>query len=378
MIIGIDAHSLEGKRTGVGRVLINLLKQWNSFNNDLRFILYFKKEIPELNLSNKFEKKLLNPPALLCKALRAGSNSNALFMHYYLPKEAKKDKINILFCPSYVSPLFYKGKTALILHDIIYQVHPEMYNWPSFLDRILLKEFSKISAKKAEIIITPSEFSKKEVIKHYGVDSKKVINIPWGVDNDFRKINNQKELDKIKEKYKIKDKFIFYIGSIFNRRHLSEVIKAFKNVSNKLSNYQFLIVGENFANISKQEFNHKKIIYKEYLSGRDLVKLYNAADLTIYLSDYEGFGLPPLESIACGTPVITSRKTSIPEVVGEAGIYIKNNSDINEISEAIYKGLTDKKLRQELISKGLEQASKFSWQKSAKEVLDVLIKDKQA
>ena len=363
MIIGIDAHSLEGRRTGVGRVLINLLKQWNNFDlsNDIRFILYFKKEIPELNLSNRFEKKLIN------------SNSNALFIHYYLPSVAKKDKIDILFCPSYISPIFYKGKTALILHDIIYQAHPKMYNWPSFWDRILLKKFSKRSAKKAEIIITPSEFSKKEVIKHYKVDPNKVFNVAWGIDDDFKIIEDNEELTKIKEKYKIKDKFIFYIGSIFNRRHLLEVIKAFKRITDKLPNYQFLIVGINYANISKQELDHKKIIYQEYLSGKDLVKLYNAADLTIYLSDYEGFGLPPLESITCGTPVITSRRTSIPEVVGEAGIYIEDNSDINEISEAIYNGLTNNNLRQELINKGLKRVNKFSWQKGAKKILDYLL-----
>jgi len=359
MIIGIDAHSLEGKRTGVGRVLINLLNQWNEFNLsvNIKFILYFKKEIPELNLSDKFEKKLIN------------SNSNALFMHYCLPKKAKKDKVDILFCPSYTSPIFYKGKTALILHDIIYQAHPEMYNWPSFWDKILLKEFSKISAKKADIIFTPSEFSKKEVIKHYQVNPDKVFNIAWGVDSDFRVIENNQELIKIKEKYKIKDKFIFYLGSIFNRRHLPETIKAFEKISNKLPNYQFLIVGTNYTN---QKLFGKSILRYDYLKGKDLVSLYNAADLTIYLSDYEGFGLPPLESIACGTPVIISNKTSLPEVIGDAGIYIKDNSDINEISEAIYMGLTDENLRKDLISKGLEQANKFSWKRSAREILDLL------
>ena len=364
MIIGIDAHSLEVKRTGVGRVLINLIKQWDNFDNNLKFILYFKKEVPELNLSDKFEKKLLKAPI--------GIQSNALFMHYLLPREAKKDKVDILFCPSYISPIFYKGKTALILHDIIYQAHPEMYNWPSFWDKILLKKFSKISAKKAKIIFTPSEFSKQEVIKHYQVNSDKVFNISWGIDNDFKKIEDNKELIEIKEKYKIKDKFILYIGSIFNRRHLPEIIEAFKKISNKLNNYQFLIVGTNYTN---QKLFGKSILRHDYLKGQDLIALYNAADLTIYLSDYEGFGLPPLESIACGTPVITSNKASIPEVIGQAGIYIKDNTDINEISEAIYKGLTDYNLRQDLIEKGKEQIKKFSWQKSAKEILDVLLKN---
>jgi len=360
MRIGIDAHSLEGKRTGVGRVLINLLEQWNNFSNDTEFILYFKEKIPELNLSDKFEKKLLN------------SKSNALFMHFSLPRVAKKDKVDILFCPEYISPIFYKGKTVLVLHDIIYQAHPEMYNWPSIWDRILLKTFSKISAKKADLIIVPSEFTKNEVIRHYKVNEDKVFKIFLDVDSNFKKIENEEEIIKIKGKYKIKDKFIFYIGSIFKRRHLPETIEAFEKISDKLANYQFLIVGGNYTNIPENKLNQKNIIYQEYLSEEDLVVLYNAADLTIYLSDYEGFGLPPLESIACGTPVVISKKASLPEVIGEAGIYVKNNSDINEISEAIYKGLTDSDLRNNLIKKGSEQIKKFSWEKSAKQILDIL------
>lgn len=362
MKIGIDAHSLEGEKTGVGRVLDNILKEWNKLSNNFEFILYFKKEIPELNLSEKFEKKLFN------------SKSNALFMHFYLTKAAKKDKIDILFCPSYVSPVFYKGKTALILHDIIYQAHPEMYNWPSIWDKILLKQFSKISAKKAEIIFVPSKFTKKEVIKHYQVDKNKVFKTMWGIDNDFKKIDNEEELIKVKDKYKIKDKFIFYIGSIFKRRHLFEAIKAFNKMSKRLKNYQFLIVGGNYTNISEKELNQENIVYHEYLSGKDLVNLYNAADLTVYLSDYEGFGLPPLESIACGTPVVVSNKASIPEVIGKAGIYVENNNDVNEITKAIYKGLTDQGLRNKLMEEGLKQINKFSWKKSSEEIFDILSK----
>jgi len=365
MIIGIEAFSLEGQRTGVGRVLINILQQWNNFDlpESLKFILYFKQEIPDdLGLKKpNFEFKLLN------------TKSNALFRHYSLCKEATKDKLNILFCPDYVAPILYRGKIALILHDIIYETHPELYNWPSFWDKILLKKLSKISAQRAEIIFTPSEFSREEVIKHYKINPDKVLTTLLAADDDFKPINDQEKLDKIKKKYQIKDKFILHIGSIFNRRHLLEVIRAFKKVSQKLPNYQFLIIGVNYADISKQELNQEKILHYDYLSGRDLAVLYNAADLLVYLSDYEGFGLPVLESIACGTPVVTSNKASIPEVAGDSAIYIQDNSDINEISNGIYKGLIDKELRDDLIKEGLEQAKKFSWEKCAKQMLDALI-----
>ena len=374
MKIGINAHNLEGKRTGVGRYLVNLLDNWNQLDipANLEFILYFKSEIPkDIDLSNKFQKKLLS------------ISSNALFMHYGLPKAAKKDEVDWLFCPGYIAPIFYQGKIALALHDIIYQAHPELYNWPSIWDKILLKKFSKISAKKAKIIFTPSEFSRQEVIKHYQTDPAKVFTTLLATDDDFKLINNQGELDKIKGKYKVKNKFILYIGSIFNRRHLPETIKAFEKIAKELTNYQFLIVGANhtspFIDINglikqvNQKLNREAVLHQDYLSGKDLVLLYNAADSLIWLSDYEGFGLPVLEAMACGTPVITSPIASIPEVAGDSAIYIQDNSNINEISEGIYRGLTDKNLRQNLINKGFVQSQKFSWKECAQQTLDALL-----
>jgi len=364
MKIGIEANSLEGGRTGVGRVLINILRQWDSFDlpENLELILYFKNQIPDdLKLTKpNFKYKLLN------------TKSNALFRHWSVCWQATKDKLDILFCPDYVSPIFYFKKTALILHDISYEARPEIYNWPSIWDKILLKKFSKISAKRAKYIFVVSEFTKKEVVKYYKVKEDKVFVTLNAVNDKFKIIKDQDKIQEIKNKYSIKDKFILYLGSIFNRRHLKEVVKAFEEIRNKLPNYQFLIIGRNYTN---QKFNQPGILRQDYLEGKDLVTLYKAADLFIYLSDYEGFGLPVLESMACGTPVVTSNKTSIPEVAGQAVIYVEDNLNIEEIEKAIYKGLINQELRQDLISKGLEQVNKFSWQKSAKKYLDVLRSD---
>jgi len=375
MKIGIDAHNLEGQRTGVGRVLISILQQWNKFDlpQSIKFILYFKKEIPDdLELSDSiFVKKLLK------------AQSNAFFVHWLLHRAAKKDNVDILFCSGYVAPLFYQGKIALTLHDIIYQARPDLYNWPSFWDKILLKKVSRMAAQKAKIILTPSEFSKKEVLKHYQVEPEKVFNVPLAADESFKQITDQNKLAEVKNKYQIKDKFIFYVGSIFNRRHLPETIKAFGRLAPKLPNYQFLIVGANhtspFINIdglirqANKQLNRPAILRQDYLTGQDLAALYSAADLLVWLSDYEGFGLPILESMACGTPVVTSPVASIPEVAGQAAIYVQDNSNIDEISEAIYRGLTDQQLRQDLIKRGLTQAKKFSWQRCARKTLDALV-----
>jgi len=378
MRIGIDAHNLEGQRTGVGRYLISLLNEWNKFDlsEDLKFILYFKDQVPEdLNLSDGFfEKKVLKKPFL---------KSNALFVHFSLPWAAKRDKIDILFCPGYIAPVFYRGKIALALHDIIYQARPDLYNWPSFWDKILLRKVSQMSARKAKTIFVPSEFSKKEVLRCYGVNQNKVFNIPLAVDESFKQIDDQKILENIKNKYQIKDKFIFYIGSIFNRRHLPEIMKAFKSIALKLTDYQFLIVGANhtspFIDIDElardvnQKLGRPAILRQDYLTGKDLVPLYNATDLLVWLSDYEGFGLPVLEALACGTLVVTSPMSSIPEVAGESAIYIKDSTNVKEIIQAIDQGLINQELRQNLTKKGLEQARKFSWQRCARKTLDTLL-----
>jgi len=351
MLIGIDCHNLEVYRTGTARYLMNLLKYWSK-EKSIELILYFKNKIPEdIPKSKNFHSKVLN------------NKSNALFMHYFLPRAAKKDKVDILFCPNYISPIFYKGKVALVLHDIIYEARPDLYNWPSIFDKILLKKISKISAKRAKIIFTCSQFSKKEILKHYKVNPKKVFVIPLAADEKFKNVWSL--APHIEKK-----RFILYIGAVIKRRFIHQTIKAFEKLSDKLPNYKFLVVGKNYTN---QPIKGKGIVHKEYISDDDLVLLYNAADLFIWLSSYEGFGLPPLEAMACGTPVIATKMASLPEVVGEAALFVDNPENINEISDKIYKGLTDKKLREKLIKKGLKQAQKFSWQKTAEETLWVLL-----
>jgi glycosyltransferase involved in cell wall biosynthesis len=389
MTIAIDARSLEGQKTGVGRYLINLLEYWKD-EKDIRFILYFQNLIPddEILKSQNFIKKIIKNPI--------GLKSNAFWQHFTLPTILKKDRPNFFFSPSYLLPFFCSTKSAVTIHDISYEAHPEWF-LPS--DRILLKKMSFCAAKKAKIIFTPSNFSKNEIVKYYKINPEKIKVTPLGVGESFKKIsaefspqgnfvavqnnykfNNSEKIEKIKKKYAIKNKFIFYIGSIFNRRHLLEIIKAFEKLN--LPDYQFLIIGKNhtypFIDLEKQIqktnnfLKRNAIIKRDYLSDEDLIPVYNFTSLFIWLSDYEGFGLPILESMACGTPVITNKISSIPEVAGNAAIFVKNTTDTEEISQTIYKGLADENLRKNLVEKGFQQVKKFSWQKCARETLDCI------
>ncbi len=371
MKIGIDCHNLETKRTGTGRYLMNLLKYWAKENAEI--VLYFKNQIPDdIPESKNFQKKILK------------SGSNFWFEHILLPKAIKKDGIKIFFSPSYILPIrMPKGvKTAVAIHDISYEAHPEWYSWQN---RILLCWISKKSAKKADMIFACSEFTKNEILKYYPssrgagkIDEKKIFVIPLAAGEEFTPYHSIEGAE-----YGIKDKFIFFAGAIFQRRFILETIEAFKKIAARLPEYQFLISGPNYTqpfididNLIKkanQEIGREAVLHIDYVSDKDLVNLYNAADLFIWLSSYEGFGLPPLEAMACGTPVITTKMASLPETVGDAAMYVEDPRNIDEIVHAISKVLSNEKTRNWLIEEGLKQSQKFSWRKTAEQTLKLLI-----
>jgi len=378
MFIGIDAHNLEGKRTGVGRYLYNLLHEWQgaSFKfqvSSFKFILYFKDEIPaDIPKSELFESKLLNV------------GSTAKFVHWDLARAAKKDKVDVLFCPGYIAPICYQGKIALTLHDISYEVYPEQFDWNSWADKILLKWVSKKAAQKAAIIFTISEFSRQEIIKHYRVEPQKIALIPLAADpllaGDCP--DGAEKISEVKERLGVKGKFGFYISSIFSRRHLPEITEAFRGIAKEHPDYQFLIGGRDYtlgwavdklAEKINQELGRKAILRVDFIGDSELKLLYSACAFFIWLSDYEGFGLPVLEAMAGGAPVLTSDGSSLKEVAGEAALLIKDNSDVEEIYGAMKRLIGDENLRRELIRKGREQAARFSWEKCAKGTLEKLL-----
>jgi len=373
MVIGIDAHSLEGKRTGVGRVLFNILKEWEK-SQGVRFILYFKDWIPD-DIPEIFEKKLLK------------TGSTAKFIHWNLWRAVKRDKIDVLFCPEYIGPILYGGKMAVLLHDISYEAHPESFNWKSPADKILLRWVSRKTAqKKNAILLVPVNFVKDEVIKHYKIPVQRMTVTGEGVDSNLIAKSEDKtaaKLAAVKEKFGIKDKFVFYVGSIFSRRHLPEIISAFEKLAAKNPGFQFLVAGKDYTHVQtvdkmagdlNRKLGYEAIIRVDFADDDDLKLLYSACAFFIWLSDYEGFGLPPLEAMANGAPVITTNGTSLAEVAGNAALLVNNNENIEEIAAAMEKINQDEALRRSLIERGYERAKKYSWKDCAENILKALIK----
>lgn len=372
MRIAVDGHSLEGQRTGVGRFVFNLLKHWAGDGaND--FFIYFKQEIPEdLPRANNFHYKILNQA------------SDFLFNQWSLPQAAREDKANLVFCPAYQIPVFFSGKYALIIHDIIYKAHPEWYNWNSWLEKLIFNYIFKKSAQKAASIVAPSQTTKNEIINFYKIPEEKISVCHEGIDESLLKAEKDNTIaESFRRKHGIVKKYILTVGSLFTRRHPGDLLRAFEAFWRKRRDYQLVIVGKDYTappqRIDKQirnlnaKFGDKLVVGIPYAGDKELAALYKEAKIFVYLSDYEGFGLPPLEAMSQGVPVVTSNKSSLKELFGSAACLVEDNSSFREIAAALKKVAEDENFREELIDSGRILARKFSWEKCAREILNKII-----
>ncbi|MBU4284679.1 glycosyltransferase family 4 protein [Patescibacteria group bacterium] len=364
MRIGIEAHTIEKqeKLGAGGNYLSQILKEWSKLNPDeYQFILYFKDRIPQ--------EKLLDSPVFTKKLVRTPIKSTALFYNIFMPLMARKDKLDILFLPFYMRPFFCFTPTITAIHDISFKVHPEWIKWNYKLPFRLL---SRLAIKTSRAILACSEYTKKEIIKNYKISPEKIHTIYLAADENFNNQRNEQEIQKSKQKYGIDGKYLFYAGSIFNRRHVLESIKAFEVISEKNPYYQFLISGRDLTHPA-QNIDKNNIVKRVcYIDKNDLKNIYQGAELFVWLSEYEGFGLPILEAMSCGTPVLTTEMTSLTEVVGDYPIWVNDPGNVEEIKEKMIKTLKDENLRKKMIEMGLYRASEFSWRKTAEETLKVL------
>jgi glycosyltransferase involved in cell wall biosynthesis len=272
-------------------------------------------------------------------------------------------KGELLFEPANIAPIFVPKNKKLVvtLHDIAFITHPDSFS------KVFRKYYQYIIPKvikRANKIITVSNFTKFEILKYYPFAKNKIEVIYLGVDKKFRVLDIEKQ------------NYILYVGSINKRKNFISVLKAFMQLD---IDYKLIMVGnfhENFSlneeskYIIKKAKKSNKIEFRENISDEELIKLYNLSKLFIYPSFYEGFGLPIVEAMACGTPVITSNVSSLPEVGGDAVVYVDPN-DIEDIKEKIIIVLNDEDLQKQMIQKGLKRAKEFTWEKSAKKHLEV-------
>ena len=290
-----------------------------------------------------------------------------------LTAELALHPVDILFV-QYTAPPLVPAKVVTTIHDISYEHLPETFTRRS---RFQMKLTIRHTAKRAEHIICPSEYSRRDIIDTYKIDPRRVSMIPLAAPTMYKPVTDSGLIARVRQKYGLRGDYILGVGSIQPRKNLVRLMEAYGLLSKRMTDLPPLVLAGKKAWMSDETVGADafrkvmdKIVFTGYVPDEDLPSLYSGAVCFVYPSFFEGFGLPLLEAMQCGTPVIAGDLTSIPEVVGDAGILVDPYS-VEQIAAALEAVLSDSQLRADLRRKGLERASQFSWKRTARQTLDI-------
>lgn len=366
---------LKGEKTGIAWCADNLIKELSKYSNNEYTLNYFetKQAKEKLNELNEYRKNGCKDNA--CKYF---SDIMYKLLWNIIPVGyslffGKEEQITQFF--NYAVPPGVKGKKVTIIYDMAYIAIPETVRKKT---RRWLELTVKKSCKRADRIITISDFSKSEIIKYLQVPEDKIVVMPMGVDSNLfhNKYSNQ-QVQKIKDKYNINGQYFLYLGTLEPRKNIERIIEAYSNLVKRnciMEIPKLVLAGKKgwmydtiFKKV-KQLNLEDNVIFTGYVLEKEAPILMCGAKSFIFTSLYEGFGMPVIEAMSCGTPVITSNTTSLNEISGNAAIKV-NPFNTNEITNALEKILFNEELLRECRNKGLEHASKYTW-KEAAEILN--------
>lgn len=362
MIIAVNTRLLlKGKIEGIGRFSFEVLKRITTVHKEHTFIFLFDRTYdPSFIFSNNIIPVVLFPP----------SRHPFLwywFFEYSVTKALKKYKADIFITTDGWLSTKTNMKTLQVLHDLHYENYPEFL---PYLTRKYYQYFFPRFVKKANQIVTVSDFCKNEIMKTYAIESNKIDVAFSSTRNEYYPLSSD-EILKIKKEYTNGQPYFLFIGPIHPRKNLNNVIKAFAQYKNTTKDgIKLVVTGSNmWRNFGKpielQDQNvSKDIVYTGYLNPQELFRITGAASCLLFVSFYEGFGLPILEAMSCNVPVITSDRAAMPEVAGDAAILV-NPDSVDSISNAMLKIHNDNHLRQILIHKGQINVKRYSWDNTA-------------
>ncbi len=351
---------IKDKLEGIGWFTYETLKRITKAHPEHDFYFLFdRKYDPSFIFSENITPVVLSPQArhpILFK----------IWFNWSVHRFLKKIKADLFISPDGYLSLTTKVPQIAVIHDLNFE------HYPDFLPKHITKYYKTyfpLFARKATKIVTVSNFSKEDIVKQYKIESNKIDVVYNGINQRFKPIN-ELEQQKVKEKYTNGNSFFIYVGSLNPRKNIENTLRAFdqykKNTNN---NHQFIIVGEKLWSTESIEDCYNGLVHKKDINftGRlfneELGRLMASAEALLYVSYFEGFGIPVIESMQCGTPVVTSNRTSLPEIAGNAAI-LCDPDDYKAIAHQM-ELLEDKSIRTSYIEKGTEQANKFNWDTTA-------------
>jgi len=333
-------------------------------------------DVPDMHLfvSGSLE-GLFTEKIALHRTLRATAHPliRIVWEQCVLPQLIVRLRFDVFHSPAYVLPVVCPCRSVVTVLDAAFIRHPETF---PRLHRKYLTYFTGKAVRKADAVIVISESTRRDVVEIFGALPEKVVTIFPGVSEIFKPASDT-ETHKVRRRYGLRDSTVLYLGTIEPRKNVTTLVAAFAEVRRALGgNCELVIAGakgwgcEGMGRLVDDLGIADAVRFIGYVPGDLLPALYSAASVFVYPSLYEGFGLPPLEAMACGTPVITSNTSSLPEVVGDAGIMV-DPRDTDALAEAIVNVLRNKELCEEMRFKGLARAKKFSWEETARRTLKV-------
>lgn len=373
MRIYLEAEHTKRQKTGVGYYthnLINALQRVDKKNDYT--LLYWKLIIPKnyapikITSSNFKSRFIRFSYHIYYKLFKLGLG---IPLNFFIRKP------DVILFTNFVCFPIFGSKTIVVVYDLSYKRYPQ---YSDEKNQLFLNKFVPEAIRKADHIITISENSKKEIIKFYNVLPETISIIYPSFNKKLFSPKSRPEVRKIKEKYRIPNYYFLFTSSLEPRKNVKRIVEAYHSLPREAKDkYSLVLAGGKgwqdegiWKTIDKAQKSGDKIITTGYIPEEDLPALYSGAFIFLYPSIYEGFGIPILEAMVCGVPVLTSNTSSMPEVGGNAAFYV-NPQETEEIKNGILKILQDKDLREKMIEAGFKQINKFSWEDSAEKLVKI-------
>jgi glycosyltransferase involved in cell wall biosynthesis len=361
--IAIDARKL--RDYGIGTYVRNLVRHLSRIDQNTDYVLLCRaSDCAELE---EFGENF--------RAIPEPAPAYSLREQLSVPMDLRREGIDLFHAPHYVLPPLTPCKSVVTIHDCIHLRFPQYL--PNRFAYAYARSSLWIATHRSNRVLTVSDASKRDILRYFRVPEKKIDVIYNAIDERLGETPSDEEIERVRERYQLNDPFVLYAGNIKPHKNLERLIEAFHTLRRDgLDNVKLLIIGDEISKyaalrraVHKYKL-HKHVRFFGFVPDKTLAVLYRLAGVFVFPSLYEGFGLPPLEAMASGTPVITSNVSSLPEVVGDAALLI-DPYEPDAIADAMRRVLTEPALREDLRERGLRRVKEFSWERSVRRVREI-------
>jgi glycosyltransferase involved in cell wall biosynthesis len=363
MRVAIDARKLHD--FGIGTYIRNVLRHLGRLDSQTEYVL----------LCHEADMGVAPSIGPNFRTVLEPSQNYSIREQFRIPLAVRRERPDVFHAPHYVLPPLVPTRSVVTIHDCIHLMFPQYL--PNRASYAYARASMWAAARRADAILTVSEASKRDILHFFNVRPEKVVVVHNAIDERFWVPPSDEDVARVRERYQLNQAFVLYAGNIKPHKNLVRLIEAFDQVRRgPLEHLQLLIIGDQISKLPALRLAvhrlklHRHVRFLGYLPDETLAVLYRLAAVFVFPSLYEGFGLPPLEAMASGTPVVTSNTSSLPEVAGDAAVLV-DPYDVGSIVDGIERVLTDQTLADELRRKGPLRAREFSWERSVRKTKEL-------